>query len=127
MFSDPLTVTAGNVTIAYGNASYSMIRTDGYGSERRDATGNVTTNLVLNHSNSKSGERHYAKVSQTVLATGPNSIEVPVTGSVSISFAKPAIATEDIDMSVLLGALIGLLTGDGEGTDLGRFLDSWES
>lgn len=67
MLPDPVTVAASspNPELVFG-----VIRTDGYGSERRTVDG--VYNLIIKHEAKSNGvENHYVKLSQTKDATDP--------------------------------------------------------
>jgi hypothetical protein len=113
MLTDPIAVDANAPNPAL---SFAMIRTDGYGSERRDDNGEYA--LVINHSTSKSGDRHYVKVTKTINATNPyNGLVSPQSASVSVSFAKPAFGFTDADLSALYTALLDTLASPDAGVD----------
>lgn len=106
MFVDPIAVAADAPNPAL---NLSVIRSDGYGSERRDAGGLYA--LIINHSTSKSGDRHYFKLSKTVNATNPyNSLVSPQSASISISVAKPAFGFTDAEIGDLWTAVQDVLT-----------------
>lgn len=67
MLPDPFTITAAAPT---PELVLAVVKSDGYGSERRNADGTYT--LVINHSgDNKKGESHYIQLKQTKDATNP--------------------------------------------------------
>lgn len=111
MLVDPLTLDASAPNPAF---SFAMIRTDGYGSERRDSGG--LYGLKISHSTSKNGDRHYIQMSKTINAENPlNSLTTPVSASVSISIATPAFGFDDAAKAALYQALTELIAGDDFG------------
>jgi hypothetical protein len=103
---DPITVAAAAPTPAL---SFSVIKKDGYGSERWDVTNGYQ--LVFNHSTSpSSGERHYMKISQTLDATSPYTGDVSKqTANVSISASFPAFGWTAASKAALVKALTDTL------------------
>jgi len=113
MLTDPIEVAANAPSPAL---SFAMIRTDGYGSERRDGAEGYA--LVINHSTSKQGDRHYVKVTHTIDAANPyNDLTSPQSASVSISFAKPAFGFTDTDMVALYNVLLDTIASADAGVD----------
>lgn len=113
MLTDPIAVDANAPTPAL---SFAMIRTDGYGSERRDDGGVYA--LTINHSTSKSGDRHYVKVTSTVNATNPyNGLISPQSASVSVSIAKPAFGFDDAALVALYQALLDTIASPDAGIE----------
>lgn len=113
MLPDPIVVAANAPNPAL---NFSVIRSDGYGAERRDAAG--LYGLIINHSTSKNGDRHYVQIRKTVDATNPyNSLVSPQSASISISFSKPAFGFTDSDLSDLWTALQDVLTATGVDVD----------
>lgn len=105
MLNDPIAVAS---TVYHPALNFDLIRTDGYGSERRDAAG--LYGLVINHSTGKNGDRHYVKITKTINATNPyNALVTPQSASVSISFSKPAFGFTNEDLSNLYVALINTI------------------
>jgi hypothetical protein len=105
MFPDPIEVAANAPNPAL---NFSVIRSDGYGAERRDANG--LYGLVINHSTSKSGDRHYLQIRKTVDATNPyNSLVSPQSASISISVSKPPFGFTDAQVNDLFTALMDTL------------------
>lgn len=104
--ADPITVAASSPTPAL---SFGVVKRDGYGSERRDSANGYA--LTFNHSeNPSTGERHYMKISQTVVATNPytggNSKQ---TANVSISAAFPPFGWDATQKAALVKALLDTL------------------
>jgi len=103
MLIDPVTVLAAAPT---PQLVFSIVKQDGYGSERTDTGGNGYT-VVTNHSKPKGGgDRHYVQLTQTVNATDPYSGAVrKVTASASIAISRPSIGFTDAAMVALAVAL----------------------
>lgn len=98
MLQDPLAIDARSPVPAL---NLSVIRQDGYGSERRDSGG--VYSLVINHSTGKNGERHYLQVRKVKDAENPYSgVTSPQTASVSFSFSKPPVGFTNTEMVELL-------------------------
>jgi len=113
MLTDPIAVAANAPTPAL---SFVMIQQDGLGSQRRDPTGVYA--LVINHSTSKSGDRHYVKLTQTVNATNPyNALVTPQSASVSVSIAKPAFGFDDAALLALWQAILDAISSADAGMD----------
>jgi len=113
MLTDPIAVPANSPNPAL---SFAMIRTDGYGSERRDGSGGYA--LTLNHSTGKAGDRHYVKITKTVNATNPyNGLVSPQSASISVSIAKPQFGFTDADLSNLYTALLDTIASSDAGID----------
>lgn len=66
MLPDPVTVVASSPN---PELVLPVVRSDGYGSERRTADGQYK--VVINHTTSKTGERHFVRIDQTKDATDP--------------------------------------------------------
>lgn len=106
--------------------AYAMIRTDGYGSERRDPDTGET--LIINHTRSKSGDRHYLKVSRSDTSFDADGLAVPVTASVSISFATPVLPNDNLNPGVMFSNLIRVLAPGAVFADgLERIVTNFES
>jgi hypothetical protein len=113
MLPDPIAIDANSPNPAL---NFSVIRSDGYGAERRDVGG--LYGAVINHTTSKAGDRHYVKITKTVDATNPyNGLVSPQSASISISFAKPAFGFTDTDMVNLYTLLTDLFAADGVGVE----------
>lgn len=106
MLNDPITVAAASPTPAL---TFSVVRQDGYGSERWDVPNGYQ--LTFNHSTSPgSGERHYMKISQTLDATSPYTGQISKqTAVVSISASFPAFGWDAADKAALVKALTDTL------------------
>lgn len=104
--ADPIAVAAAAPTPAL---TFSVVKRDGYGSERWDVTNGYT--LTFNHSTSpNNGERHYMKVSQTLDATSPYTGDVSKqTANVSISASFPAFGWDAAAKAALVKALTDTL------------------
>lgn len=106
MLVDPITVAASSPT---PELKLAVIRSDGYGSERVD-TNNGGYAMVIQHSTSKNGARHYLKISKTVDAMNPYSgITQKLLASVSLSIAVPQFGFDDTAMVALVKALTDTL------------------
>lgn len=103
MLPDPVTIAASSPT---PSLVFSIIKQDGYGSERNDTGGNGYS-VVINHSKStKSGNRHYVQMTQTKNATDPYSgLTKSVRASVSFSISRPPFGFTDADIVALAKAL----------------------
>jgi hypothetical protein len=106
MLVDPITVAASSPTPAL---TFKVVRTDGYGSERWDATNGYQ--LTFSHqSNQQTGERHYMKLTQTLNATSPYTGDVSKqTATVSISASYPAFGWDASTKAALVKALTDTL------------------
>lgn len=103
MLVDPVTIAAASPT---PELKLAVIRSDGYGSERVD-TNNGGYGLVVQHTTSKNGARHYVKLTQTVDAVNPYSgITQKLLASVSLSVSRPQFGFDDTAMVALINALI---------------------
>lgn len=113
MLNDPIAVAANAPTPAL---EFNTIRTDGYGSERRDSDG--VYGLVINHSTNKQGDRHYVKITQTIDAVNPYSgLTSPQSASVSVSISKPAFGFDDAALVALYEALLDTIASTDAGID----------
>jgi hypothetical protein len=103
---DPITVAASAPTPAL---TFSVIRRDGYGSDRWDVANGYQ--LAFNHSTSpNNGERHYMKVSQTLDATSPyTGLVSKQTANVSISASFPPFGWNAAAKAALVKALLDTL------------------
>lgn len=120
MLPDPIVVAAASPNPAL---NFSVIRSDGYGSERRDAGGLYA--LIINHSTSKNGDRHYVNIRKTVDATNPyNDLVSPQSASISISISKPLFGFTDAEIGNLWTALMDTLTATD--VDFDKIL-AWQS
>lgn len=106
MLVDPITIAAASPT---PELKFAVIRSDGYGAERVD-TNNGGYALVIQHSTSKNGARHYLKLSQTVDAANPYSgVTQKLLATVSLSISRPAFGFDDAAMVALIKALTDTL------------------
>jgi hypothetical protein len=113
MLTDPIAVAANAPNPAL---SFAMIRTDSYGSERRDGAGLYS--LVINHSTSKNGDRHYVKLVKTIDATNPyNALVSPQSASISLSISKPPFGFSADDLAELYQALLDTIASTDAGID----------
>lgn len=102
MLPDPVTVAAASPTPAL---VFTMIKQDGYGSERIDSGGNGYS-LIINHSKGKNGNKHYVQIVQTVNATDPYSgLTKQVQASVSMAISRPSFGFTDAAVVALAKAL----------------------
>jgi hypothetical protein len=102
MLPDPVTVTAASPTPAL---TLALVKNDGYGSERKDATNGYT--VITNHSYQKGGgDKHYLQMQKVVTATDPISGQTKKqTASVSMTIVRPAFGFDDTAMVALAKAL----------------------
>lgn len=103
MLPDPVTITAAAPTPAL---VFTIVRQDGYGSERVDTGGNGYT-VIINHSRPKGGgDKHYVQMTQTVNATDPYSgLVKKQVASVSLTISRPTFGFTDAAMVALAKAL----------------------
>lgn len=103
MLPDPVTIAAAAPTPAL---VFTIVKQDGYGSERVDTGGNGYT-VTINHQRTKGGgDRHYVQMTQTVNATDPYSgLVKKQIASVSISISRPSFGFTDAAMVALAKAL----------------------
>lgn len=103
MLPDPVTVAAASPTPAL---TFTLVKQDGYGSERIDSGGNGYT-VIINHSRPKGGgDRHYVQMTQTVNATDPYSgLVKKQIASVSLTISRPSFGFTDAAMIALAKAL----------------------
>lgn len=103
MLPDPVSITAAAPTPAL---VFTIVKQDGYGSERVDTGGNGYT-IIINHSKPKGGgDRHYVQITQTVNATDPYSGLVrKQVASCSITMSRPSFGFTDAAMVALCKAL----------------------
>jgi hypothetical protein len=106
MLVDPITVAASAPTPAL---TFAVVAWNGEGSNRQDVANGYKLNF--NHSSStKTGERHYMQIQQTVTAvdpiTGGNSIQ---TASVSLSASFPTFGWTAAQKDALVKALTDTL------------------
>lgn len=103
MLADPVTIAAASPTPAL---SLTVVRSDGYGSERVDTGGNGYA-TIINHQRTKGGgDRHYVQMTKTVNAVDPYSgLTKKQVASVSLTIARPSFGFTDADMVALCKAL----------------------
>jgi hypothetical protein len=95
MLADPVTVAAAAPT---PEVKFSVIKHDGYGSERNDANGGGYSSII-NHQRTKTGTRHYLQVLHTKNAVDPYSgLTKSVTASVSFTINRPSFGYTDAEM-----------------------------
>lgn len=116
MLPDPIVVDANAPNPAL---NFSVIRSDGYGAERRDSNGQY--GLIINHSTSKNGDRHYVQIRKTIDATNPyNSLVSPQSATISIAISKPQFGFTDAEVGDLWTALKDVL--EATGVDIDKLL-----
>jgi len=114
MLPDPVSIAAHAPTAAL---VMRVIKSDGYGTERRDDAGLFT--IVTNHDKTKSGDRHYLKVSEVKDATDPyTGTTKKQTASVSISVSIPSFGWTAAQQAALVAVLTDYLA-DAEVTVAG--------
>lgn len=114
MLPDPVTVAANSPT---PELVLSVIRSDGYGSERVDTNG-AGYAVIVNHTPGKAGNRHYVKISQGVDAVNPyNGLTQKQSASVSLSISRPQFGFDDAEVVALIKALFDFVN-DAEVTPL---------
>lgn len=103
MLPDPVTVAAASPT---PQLVFTIVKQDGYGSERVDTGGNGYT-VIINHSRPKGGgDKHYVQMTQTVNATDPYSgLVKKQVASVSLTISRPSFGFTDAAMVALAKAL----------------------
>jgi hypothetical protein len=103
MLADPVTVAAAAPTPAL---VMSIIRSDGFGSERIDTGGNGYS-IITNHSRPKNGgSKHYVQLTKVVDAVDPYSgLTKKQTASVSLTIVRPGFGFTDAEMVALAKAL----------------------
>lgn len=102
MLIDPVTVAAAAPT---PQLKLAVVRSDGYGSERNDTGGNGYS-TVINHSKSKTGDRHYVQLLLTKDATNPyTGLPQKQVASCSLTIHRPSFGFSDADMVALAKAL----------------------
>jgi hypothetical protein len=120
LFIDPIPVGASAPNPAY---SFGMIKTDGYGSARRDASTGLE--LTFNHvkGNGKANDRHYMQLVKTIIATNPyTSLQQTQSLSASISITVPPFGFSETDViNHVKGLLDTLADADVTVTGLIRF------
>lgn len=102
MLVDPVTVVAAAPT---PELKLAVVKADGYGSERTDINGGGYS-TVINHTKTKTGNRHYVQLLLTKNATDPYSgLTKQVVASVSFTINRPSFGFLDADMVALAKAL----------------------
>jgi len=104
MLADPISIAANAPTPAL---VFKVVKSDGYGSERRDVGG--VYSLVITHEDGKgkTANRHYVKISETKDATNPYTGGVSKqTATVSMSISRPAFGWTTANIVDLAEALI---------------------
>lgn len=103
MLPDPVTIAAAAPTPAL---VFTLVKQDGYGSERIDTGGNGYT-VIINHQKLKgSGDKHYVQMLQTVSAPDPiTGVTKKQTASVSLTITRPGFGFTDAMMIALAKAL----------------------
>lgn len=102
MLPDPVTIAAASPT---PSLVFATIKSDGYGSERVDTGGNGYS-VIINHTKSKTGTRHYVQMVQTVDAVDPYSgLTRKQVASVSFTISRPLFGFDDAAIVALAKAL----------------------
>lgn len=102
---DPVTIAARAPTPAL---VFAVVKSDGYGSERRDAGGSFA--VVTSHDQTKGGERHYLKVTEVKDATNPYTGGTSKqTASVSLSVSVPPFGWTEAQKIALIAVLTDYL------------------
>jgi hypothetical protein len=103
MLPDPVTIAAASPT---PSLVFTIVKQDGYGSERVDTGGNGYT-VIINHTRPKGGgDKHYVQMTQTVNATDPYSgLVKKQVASVSLTISRPSFGFTDAAMVALAKAL----------------------
>lgn len=103
MLPDPVTVAAAAPTPALALA---IIKSDGYGTERKDTGGNGYT-VITTHANLKGGGRkHYIQMKQDVTAPDPvTGVNKTYTASCSLTIVRPITGFTDAAIVALCKAL----------------------
>lgn len=103
MLPDPVTIAAAAPT---PQLVFTLVKQDGYGSERVDTGGNGYT-VIINHSRPKGGgDKHYVQMTRTVNAPDPYSgLMKRQVASVSLTISRPGFGFTDADMTALAKAL----------------------
>lgn len=105
MLADPFTIAANPPT---PSLVFSRVRTDGYGAEYVNATGDYK--VVIQHTPGKNQNRHYVKLTQTVTAANPyTGVNQEKAASVSFSITVPDFGFDATDMGALCQALLDIL------------------
>lgn len=103
MLPDPITIAANAPT---PSLVFGVVKSDGYGSERRDAGGIYA--LVITHEDGKgrTPNRHYVKITETKDAVNPYTGGTSKqTASVSLSVSRPAFGWSTANIVDLIEAL----------------------
>jgi hypothetical protein len=103
MLVDPVTVAAASPTPAL---TLSVIKSDGYGSERVDVTSG-SYRVLTQHSKTKGGgSRHYLQISQDTAYTDPfTGLVKKATASCSFTINRPVAGFTDAQIVALAKAL----------------------
>lgn len=103
MLVDPIAVAAAAPTPAL---NFTIVKQDGYGSERKDSGGNGYA-VITSHSYQKGGgDKHYVQMTQTVNAVDPYSaLTKKQIASVSLTIVRPSFGFTDAQMVALCKAL----------------------
>lgn len=103
MLIDPVTVAA---RAPVPLLTFAATKLEGYGSERVD-TGGAGYAILINHTPSSKGDRHYVKVSRSKDATNPyTALTQKQTASVSLSIAGASFGYTSAEMAELVQTLI---------------------
>jgi hypothetical protein len=114
LLADPITVPAASPTPAL---NFYIIQNDGFGTIRKH-DGTDKYYLTINHSQSKSGDRHYMQLKLTKDAVSPyTGLTSQQTATASLAFTVPAFGFDNTAMVALVKALTDTLA-DADVTSL---------
>jgi len=103
MLADPISVAANAPTPAL---VFKVVKSDGYGSERRDAGGIYSLIITHEDGKGKTANRHYVKISETKDAVNPYTGGTSKqTATVSLSVSRPAFGWTTANIVDLIEAL----------------------
>lgn len=112
MLADPVAVAAATPNPAY---SFAVVRSDGYGSVRKDVNG-TDTEIVIQHTPGKASKRHYVKITFAKDAVNPYTSQTQrVVASVSLSMTYPSFGFTDADKAAFYLALKSFIDDDQVG------------
>jgi hypothetical protein len=119
MLADPITVAANVTTgLEHPELKLSVVRSDGYGSERRDTNAGGYSTIINHSSTNKGNSRHYLQLLLTKDAVNPyTTLTQKQVASVSLTINRPNFGFTDADMVKLVSAFTDLLA-DSEVTPL---------
>lgn len=112
MLADPVALVAASPNPVY---NFAVVRSDGYGSVRRDISGS-DTEIVIQHTPGKTSKRHYVKITFAKDAVNPyTSHPQRVVGSISLSTTYPSFGFTDADKAAFWLALKTFIDDDQVG------------